>query len=97
MASPQNRHCANCIGTLSFPSHSNRVNALILLTNCKKTCIVIHFAVCFDFNYLPNWSKMIHFRSRDNFPDIKLLYIGVGVDRKLLHKFTDSFNSLNVL
>ena len=48
MASPGNRHCANCIGTLSFPIH--RVSRMPEIkktygrkggSSCKRECVCV--------------------------------------------------------
>ena len=36
MTSPGNRHCANCIGTLSFPMPARRPSALTLLVGRQE-------------------------------------------------------------
>jgi len=41
-ASPGNRHCASCIGALSFPMHSMRPIA----TDARVVCVSICLSVC---------------------------------------------------
>jgi len=41
-ASPGNRHCACCIGALSFPIHSMRP----IVTDARVVCVSIRLSVC---------------------------------------------------
>ena len=38
MASPINQHCANCIGTLSFPITNNKTLQRVTFANVPNSC-----------------------------------------------------------
>ena len=57
MASSGNQHCANCIGTLSFPLYYRTVSSLVVL----ETAVSV--SKPFETEILRSWSWSWHLRS----------------------------------